>query len=122
MIEVGALVEKVRAKRVLGYRLVQICATALPGQLELTYSFDLLDRLASLRVHVPAEAACVPSISSVYSCAVLYENEMSELFNLRVDGMALDFRGTLYQTTVKFAFGATKAPTIKAPPAAQAAQ
>ena len=38
---------------------------------------------------------------------------MHDLFNLTVEGMAVDFKGTLYKTTVKFPFGSTKAPTVK---------
>ena len=42
---------------------------------------------------------------------------MHDLFNVQVDGMAVDFQGNLYKTTVKFPFGSTKAPVVKpAPP------
>jgi len=117
-IPVGTLLERVRALRARDYRLVQICATALPGQLELTYSFDLEGRLASLRVQISADNACVPSICPVYGSAFLYENEMHDLFNVRVEGMAVDFHGALYKTAVKFAFGATRAPAATVPPPA----
>ena len=117
VIAVAALLESVRAMRARGGRLVQICATALPGQFELTYSFDLEGRLASLRVEVPREDARVPSIGSIYDCAFLYENEMHDLFNIKVEGMTVDFHGNLYNTTVKFAFGEIKAPAPKPQPA-----
>ena len=90
----------------------------MPGQFELTYSFDFAGRLASLRVLVPSEDARVPSIHEVYGCAFLYENEMHDLFNIKVEGMAVDFHGNLYNTAVKFAFGQTKAPAAKPQPAA----
>jgi len=117
-ITIEALVGKVRALREQGHRLVQIGATRLPDQIELTYSFDLESRLTNLRLHVPAVEARIPSISSVYWCAFLYENEMHDLFNLQVDGMAVDFQGNFYRTTVKFPFGTTKAPVVKATPTA----
>ena len=60
----------------------------------------------------------VPSISPIYGCAFLYENEMHDLFNIKVEGMTVDFHGNLYNTTVKFAFGETKAPAAKPQPAA----
>lgn len=105
----------VRALHGRKYRLVQISATRLPDCLELTYSFDKEGTLANLRLAVPATDAHVPSISSIYWCAFLYENELHDLFNLRVDGLAVDFHGHLYQTAVPFPFGSTKPPPRPAP-------
>jgi ech hydrogenase subunit D len=118
LITVDALLDKVRTLRQQGHRLVQISATRLPEQLELTYSFDLECRLTNLRLHVPAAEARVPSISPIYWCAFLYENEMHDLFNIQVNGMAVDFQGNLYKTAVQFPFGSTKPPVAK--PAAPA--
>ena len=112
IITVETLVSKVGTLHERGHRLVQIGATRLPDQIELTYSFDLEGRLTNLRLHVPAENARIPSISSVYWCAFLYENELHDLFDLQVDGMAVDFQGNLYRTTVKFPFGTTRAPVV----------
>jgi ech hydrogenase subunit D len=114
VIALTALVDGVNALRARGARLAQICATALPDKFEVTYSFDLESRLTSLRVEVPRGDPRLPSICSIYSCAFLYENEMHDLFNIKVEGMKIDFHGNLYQTAVKFAFGQVKAP---APPA-----
>jgi ech hydrogenase subunit D len=116
-----ALLERVGELRKQGYRLVQIGATRLPEHVELTYSFDLESRLTNLRFQVLAEGARVPSISSIYWCAFLYENELHDLFNVQVDGMAVDFHGHLYETAVKFPFGSTKAPIVKPAPAASTA-
>jgi ech hydrogenase subunit D len=120
-ITVEALLETVGKLRKQGYRLVQIGATRLPEHVELTYSFDLESHLTNLRFQVLAEGARLPSISSIYWCAFLYENEMHDLFNVQVDGMAVDFHGHLYETSVKFPFGSTKAPVAKPAPAAAAA-
>lgn len=120
-ISMQALLEKVGEMRKQGYRLVQIGATRLPEHVELTYSFDHESHLANLRFQVPAAGARVPSISSIYWCAFLYENELHDLFNVQVDGMAVDFHGHLYETAVKFPFGSTKAPAAKPAPAAAAA-
>jgi len=124
LIAPDALLEHVRLMRSRGYRLVQIGATRLPEQLELTYSFDLNGRLANLRIQLPATEPRIPSISSIYGCVLLYENEIHDLFNVRVDGMAVDFQGHLYKTTVKFPFGTVKAkaaPTPTQPASAQPA-
>jgi ech hydrogenase subunit D len=120
-IPMQALLEKAGDMRKQGYRLVQIGATRLPEHVELTYSFDHESRLANLRFQVPADGTRVPSITSIYWCAFLYENELHDLFNVEVDGMAVDFHGHLYETTVKFPFGSTKAPAVKPTPAAPSA-
>ena len=117
LIPVEALLERVEAFRQQGYRLVQICAATLQDRLELTYSFDLADKLVNLRLHRPLGSARVPSISSIYWAAFIYENEMHDLFGLRVDGMAIDFGGQFYKTAVKYAFGSPKPPVNPAAPA-----
>ncbi|HOX56583.1 MAG TPA: NADH-quinone oxidoreductase subunit C [Candidatus Paceibacterota bacterium] len=121
IIPVSALLERAGTMHKQGYRLVQIGATRLPEQIELTYSFDRDSRLANLRLHLPATAARVPSISGIYWCAFVYENEVHDLFGVQVDGMAVDFHGHFYETAVKFPFGTTKVPVAKpaaAPPVA----
>jgi len=109
-IPVEMLLERVRGFHQQGWRLVQICATRLPEQLELTYSFDRDNRLGNLRLVIPANALQVSSISSIFSCAFLYENELHDLFNLHVSGLTVDFEGHFYKTAIKFPFGTTKPP------------
>lgn len=105
------LLERVRALKSEGHRLVQIGATRLADELQLTYSFDREGQLLSLRLQLPATDANVPSITSIFWGAFLYENELHDLFGVDVQGIAVDFHGTLYLTTVKFPFGSTKAPS-----------
>ena len=110
LIEISLLMERVRALKIQGYRLVQIGTTRLADVLELTYSFDRDSRLANLRVHLPATGSRLPSISSIYWSAFLYENEIHDLFGLTIEGMAVDFHGKLYQTAIAFPFGCSRAP------------
>ena len=114
LISAEALLDRVRAEHRQGKRLVQISATRLAEHVELTYSFDLEGALTNLRLTIPAAGARVRSISSVYACAFLYENEMHDLFGLEVDGMSVDFHGKFYQTSVQFPFSSFKAPPSKA--------
>jgi ech hydrogenase subunit D len=113
MVTAEALLQKVRGLRNDGWRLVQVGATRLPEQVELTYSFGFNGDLQNLRVALPATAPRVPSITSVYWGAFLYENELHDLFNIQVDGIAVDFHGALYRTTIKFPFGSTKPPQVE---------
>ena len=115
-VSVGTLVDRVRSLRSEGYRPVQISATRFPDQVELTYSFDRGGALLSLRLVLPGAETKVPSVSSVFACVVLYENELHDLFNIAVEGMALDFHGQLYKTSVQFPFGSVKAPAAAAAP------
>ncbi len=119
-ITVETLLERVRAFREQGWRLVQIGATRLLDQLELTYSFDRENRLANLRLALSGDEPKVPSISSIYWCAFLYENELHDLFKLHVSGLVVDFHGNFYKTAMKFPFGATK-PPVAEPAASPAA-
>lgn len=118
IITLDTLMEQVTAKQKQGCRLVQISATRLPDTVELTYSFDLNSQLSNLRLSIPGENSRLPSISGIYGCSVLYENEIHDLFGVPVDGLAIDFKGNFYKTSVKFPFGSTKAPCAKPAPAA----
>ena len=108
IITLETLADKVKAKHEQKCRLVQISATQLPGAIELTYSFDLDSQLTNLRLSLPGEAPHLPSVSSIYLCAVLYENEIHDLFGVQVDGLAIDFKGNFYKTSVKFPFASAK--------------
>jgi ech hydrogenase subunit D len=106
VIVASQLLDSVRQMRNRRARLVQICATALPDALELTYTFDVEAKLANLRILVDKQDT-VPSITPIYACAFLYENEMHDLFNLQVANISVDFKGTLYTTRLNFAFDGT---------------
>ncbi len=101
-----ALLDRVRALRDQGWRLVQLGATPLGDVVEVNYSFDRDGHFLNLRLSLPAAAARVPSITPVYWGAFAYENEMHDLFRVRVDGIAVDYKGKFYKTTVPFPFGA----------------
>lgn len=113
IIPVGMLLERVGSLHKQNCRLVQIGATRLPEQIELNYSFEREGKLVNLRLQLPPENTRIPSISSIYWCAFIYENEIHDLFKIDVDGMAVDFKGNFYQTAVKYPFGSTKAPVAK---------
>jgi ech hydrogenase subunit D len=116
IIPLEALMAQAKAKQTQGCRLVQISATKLPTEVELTYSFDLNRTLSNFRLSLP-DGTHLPSISGVFGCAVLYENEIHDLFGVPVDGLSIDFKGNFYKTSVKYPFGSTKAPAAPAAPA-----
>ncbi len=105
-----ALLRRVGELKAGGWRLAAISAAKNAAGLELIYTFDREYRLLNLRLQLAGEVVKVPSVSAQFFCAALYENELHDLFGLEVENMALDFKGNLYRTAVKFPFGCTKAP------------
>lgn len=100
----GTLVAEVKSRCEQGWRLAQIGATLLGELYELNYSFDRDLVFRNLRVQIPATALRLPSVSGVYWCAFLYENEIHDLFGITFDGLVLDFKGTLYKTALPAPF------------------
>lgn len=86
-----------------GYRLVQMCATKTEDGFELSYSFALEETFVTLRMQI-AEDTVVPSISAIFAPAFLYENEMADLFGVKIEHISIDYKGTLYRTGIKTPF------------------
>ncbi len=80
-----------------GWRLVHVACTTLADSLELTYAFDRAYKLVNYRCQVPKSDPVVPSISATYLAAFAYENELQDLFGMRVEGLVLDFKGKFYR-------------------------
>jgi ech hydrogenase subunit D len=101
-----------------GYRFVQVSCVTLDASYELTYSFDREYRLKNYRILAQPDDE-VPSISVIFPNAFLYENEIHDLFGLAVRNISVDYRGTLYRTTVEtpFAVGKVKVPVPSQPKA-----
>jgi len=89
-----------------GHRLVVITCTVLPDSLDLVYSFDKDYKYLGLRVAVPRNDPSVPSITGSYFCAFTYENELQDLFGLKVPGLieAVNFKGNFYRKAVQSPF------------------
>lgn len=103
-ITLDELVGNVKELSSKGYRLVQISCTKLGENFQLNYSFDKDYEFLNLRLDITADAK-VQSVSDVYWSALMYENEIHDLFGLNIEGMAIDFKGNLYKTAVKTPFG-----------------
>lgn len=86
-----------------GYRLVAISCTNKNG-MELTYSFDKDYELLNIRLITDTQTE-LPSISILYPYSFLYENEIKELFGVKITGIMPDFNDNLYKIPVKTPFG-----------------
>jgi ech hydrogenase subunit D len=93
-----------------GWRLALINAASLltadeaeQGAVDVTWAFAKDAEFEHIRERImPGDE--VPSISSSFSAAFLYENEMRELFGLNVVGINVDLQGQLYKTSQKVPF------------------
>lgn len=65
---------------------------------ELFYHYDKELELKHYKVKFP-KGTSIPSVSGIYFCALLIENENRDLFGLSYDDLVLDFNRTFYLET-----------------------
>ena len=102
-----ALLAKVYSFSSEEYRLVQIHCTRLDDGFEMNYSFDKDCKFTNLRMIIEKERE-IASISGIYWSAFLYENEIADLFGVKIKNMVIDYKGKLYQSSVKAPFAVPK--------------
>ncbi|MDR2696756.1 MAG: NADH-quinone oxidoreductase subunit C [Deltaproteobacteria bacterium] len=89
------IVPEAQAKFDAGYRLVTVTVLAADEQhVELLYHYDKANHMEHLRAKIQKDIP-IPSISGIYFCALLIENEVQDLFDVRFGGLVLDFKRTL---------------------------
>lgn len=102
MITPDELIEETKKLKDDRYRLTAISCTNKNG-MELSYSFDKNYEMLTYRLLVSMEEE-VPSISEIYPYAFLYENEIKELFGVKISNIILDFQGNLYKISEQTPF------------------
>ncbi|EHQ35873.1 NADH-quinone oxidoreductase subunit C [Methanoplanus limicola] len=102
-ISVEELPGEVKKKSDDGYRLVQIGCTKIDDIFEINYSFEKDYRFENLRITISGDTV-VPSISDSYWGSFIYENEMHDLYDIKVKGMNVDFNGYLFKTSIPHPF------------------
>lgn len=94
-VTVDAIVNEVMKMKNDGYRLVTFSTYAVgEKELGIMYHFDKDLAEAHLRLIVDKEKP-IPSVSGVYFCAMLVENEIQDQWNVKFDGLVVDFNRTL---------------------------
>ena len=106
IIDYNDIVEVAIAMKHSGYRLSQACAAYIDDKFELSYSFadDVNYAYKSLRLVIDTDTE-VPSITEVVPSAVFYENEMKEIFGVRINMISLDYNNKLYRINVENPLG-----------------
>lgn len=85
------------------WRLVQICAVSVEGGYEMSYSFCKAYQMTTLRLNL-AEDETISSITPIYACAFLQENEAAELFGVKIENINLDYKSKLYRIDAEAPF------------------
>lgn len=79
-----------------GWRFAQMCATTTENGYELSYSFVKDMTMETLRIDIAKEEK-ITSITQVYPCAFLQENEAAELFGVHIQAISMDYKHKLYR-------------------------
>ncbi len=105
-IEVGELLPRVMRLKKDGMRLSQACAAFIDEKFELSYSFadDVTYQYTTLRLVIDPETE-VSSITDIMPPAVFYENEMKELFGVKIRMISVDYHNKLYRIKETQPFG-----------------
>ncbi len=103
------LASEVQKQKDLGSRLVQICCARIGDAFELHYSFEHEAtgspfKFTDLKL-VTDGSSPIGSVTGIYFAAFGYENEIADLYGLKVEGNVLDFKGTFITTSVQYPFG-----------------
>ncbi len=112
-VSVDTLVSEVTKMYDEGYRLIQIGCGKYGEIFEINYSFDKDYKFVNLRLQI-TDGVVVPSITGVYLCAFIYENEIHDLFGVSIKDIAIDFKGNLIRTSVKSPFNTPTVTKVKA--------
>lgn len=86
-----------------GYRLAQICSVAFEGYNEVTYSVAKEYTMENYKIELPIDEE-VKSFSDIFPAANLYENEIKELWGVKVVGLALDYNNNFYRIEAETPF------------------
>lgn len=93
-IDVTDLLQEVRKYKDEGFRLVtETCVKEGEG-FKIIYTFEKDYMMDNIHIIVKEEEE-VPTISEVYFCAFLVENEIQDFFGLKFKGLPVDFQGKL---------------------------
>lgn len=94
-IEVDQLLNVTHEMKDSGYRFVTLtCVTLNESMVDVTYHFDKNYEMKNYRIKFERTTQ-IPSISGIYFSALLVENEISELFGVKVKDMVIDYSGHL---------------------------
>lgn len=84
-----------------GSRFVQILAVNTEQGIDLIYSFMKDGKLSNFKIEGVKKDQTVPSITDNFLEAFVFENEIHDLFGVKITGIAIDFAGKFYDLAEK---------------------
>lgn len=102
-VEIPELYNIMLQKQRAGYRLAQICATAFEGYNEVIYSVAYDYKFENYKIIVPIDLE-ISTISDFYPSAMLFENEMKELFGVKINAINPDMDNKFFRIAKKTPF------------------
>jgi len=81
-----------------GYRFVTASCVDLGTEFMIYYHFDKDTEMKHLKITSSKEQE-IPSISEIYFAGALPENEMKDLFGMKIKGLVLDYGGKFMITS-----------------------
>ena len=85
---------KINDLKALNARMITITARDLGTEVEVIYHFERGFDVVNLRLKTPKNEP-IPSITGVFPAAFIAENELQDMFNLKILGINVDFDGRL---------------------------
>ena len=95
MVEIAKsqLLAEVQTMKYEGYRFITASCVSLGDEgYDVLYHFDKNLEMKNFKLRI-AKTEELPSISKIYFCALLVENEMKELFGINITDIAIDYGG-----------------------------
>jgi ech hydrogenase subunit D len=108
------LIAEVKKKLAEKARFAMMTCLDVQDKFEIIYTFEPAESvspLSQIRVLMPKNGI-LPSITSVYSSAVVVENEITGDYKIEISGMSLDFNKLIMHTKDSMQFPLTKTPPI----------
>jgi NADH:ubiquinone oxidoreductase subunit C len=96
-ISIAMLIETVQAMLKDGMRFVTMTCLDHGDTFEIFYHFDKNLKLYNLRIQFPHDEE-IPSVTGVCLAAFLVENEIKELFGVKITDIVIDYQNHLYLT------------------------
>ncbi len=103
IIQTEHLMGEVKKRHDTGSRLVQIGCGQFGDSFEINYSFERDLTFENIRIIIDGETQ-IPSITDLYLAAFVYENEIHDLYGINIFGIAIDYKGTFFNTAQKHPF------------------
>ena len=92
VIDSNDIVAEVQGKKNDGWRFITMTCCEETEGLDFLYHFDKNLAMNHLRIKT-GKGKSIPSVSNVYFAALVVENEIQDFYDVKFDGLAIDYKG-----------------------------